>query len=164
MRVKPQLKRLHTREIQNINQQTDSAKTELKVVQEHLSMLCSDGIIIEEKAHWIWRSGFGERTGSCSKSLVRGGLSLEIPTQLFSAVMKLRAQRKQISEIMSLSGTKHTTLEDAQTEIVTVTRFIWVLQLLATCSRQIDYEKGTYTYSRKLNYSMYWSYRPRDYR
>lgn len=80
---------------------------------------------------------------------------MEIPTQLFSAVMKLRAQRKQISEIMSLSGTKHTTLEDAQTEIVTVTRFIWVLQLLATCSRQIDYEKGTYTYSRKLNYSMY---------
>ena len=47
--LKPQLKRLHTREIQNINQQTDSAKTELKVVQEHLSMQCSNGLIIEQR-------------------------------------------------------------------------------------------------------------------
>jgi len=56
--------------------------------------------------------------------------------------MKLRAHRKQISEIMSLSGTKRTTLEDTQTEIVTFTRVLWVLQLLATSSRQINYEKG----------------------
>lgn len=48
--LKPQLKKLHSREFQKINQQIDSARAKFKVVQEHLSMQCINGIIIEENA------------------------------------------------------------------------------------------------------------------
>ncbi|KAG5584241.1 hypothetical protein H5410_044675 [Solanum commersonii] len=80
--LKPQLKRLHSREFQNINQQIDSAREKFKVVQEHLSMQCINGIIIEEKALLL-------NLEKWARWIKLGDSN----TKHFSAVMKLREPR-----------------------------------------------------------------------
>ncbi|KAH0682270.1 hypothetical protein KY289_020022 [Solanum tuberosum] len=88
--LKPLLKKLNNREFKNVRQQIDNVRIELKNL-EKWSLIEENIVKQKSRARWI-------KLGDSN-------------TKYFSAVMKERTQRKQISEIMVLSG-------DIQREIV----------------------------------------------
>ncbi|KAG5609242.1 hypothetical protein H5410_020523 [Solanum commersonii] len=111
--LKPLLKKLNNREFKNVRQQIDNVRIELKVVQAQFTRQCSNGLINVEKTllQNLEKWSLIEENIVKQKSRARWINLGDSNTKYFSAVMKERTQRKQISEIMALSG-------DIQREIV----------------------------------------------
>ncbi|XP_075086042.1 uncharacterized protein LOC142168789 [Nicotiana tabacum] len=118
--LKPALKALNSREFRGITQKIEKARIDLRVIQEQISLNCNDALLDMEKKTLLNLEKWSLIEESVLQQKVRARwIQLgDSNSKYFTAVMKDRTQRKQITEITTLLGDKLTDPKAIKRKIV----------------------------------------------
>ncbi|XP_059298114.1 uncharacterized protein LOC132050769 [Lycium ferocissimum] len=144
--LKPKLKQLNNAEYRNITQILDKARFDLINIQKQIQLCYTDSLQNQEKTTMqeLEKWSLIEESIMRQKSRARWIKLGDANTKYFSAVLKERTQRKQISELTSITGVRLVEQEAIKNEITGFYRnLMGTLQDCLTSHKHASHEERT---------------------